>query len=125
MNSPRKLLGLVSMETRELATRHARRQGPSSCSAIVLNEHDRAARGRAHYLAWSTFLFVVLVVAPLAAAAIGRLRPRQWPGALLLIAAPLLILVFSLPQAILLWTEPDLDPDPVDPGSQTIYKVVP
>lgn len=96
---------------REQASLRARRDGQPPISTVVLDEHDRSVRDRAHYLSYSALLFVILVVVPVVAAGFGRLRRQLWPDAALLIAGALLILFFSLPQTILLWTEPDLEPE--------------
>lgn len=82
-----------------------------SPGSIILDEHDHAARDRAHYFAYTAIFWIVLLLAPEVVLKLSRLPLPQRPDAILLVAAPLLILFFSLPQTILLWTEPDLEPE--------------
>jgi hypothetical protein len=51
-------------------------------------------------------------------------NPARLEHFLFFASVPFAILFFSLPQAILLWTEPDLEPDPED-QSQTVVRIVP
>lgn len=89
-----------------------------------LDEYDIAARDRAHYLAYSALRWPAIL-----AALVGGLFLLDWPPerlahALLIASVPVAVLFFSLPQAILLWTEPDLDPDPVaQPQPATVRTV--
>lgn len=90
-----------------------------------LDEHDIARRDRAHYLAYSALRWPAIAAALFSLMFIMDSTPEKVAHILLILSVPVAVLFFSLPQTILLWTEPDLDPDPVDPGSQTIFKVVP
>ncbi|HUB18550.1 MAG TPA: hypothetical protein VL990_07935 [Acidobacteriaceae bacterium] len=89
-----------------------------------LDEHDIATRDRAHYLAYSALRW------PAIAALLGPLflldaSPAQVGRTVLILSVPFAVLFFSLPQAIILWTEPDLDPDAEERGPQTVVKVIP
>jgi hypothetical protein len=88
-----------------------------------LDEHDIATRDRAHYLAYSTLRWPAIAAALLAPIFLLDATPAQVGRILLIVSVPVSILFFSLPQAIILWTEPDLDPDSADSASQTVFKV--
>lgn len=94
-----------------------------------LDEHDIARRDRAHYLAYSVLRWPAILAVWLGLMFYMDWLPAHFAHVLLLVAPPLALLFFSLPQAILLWTEPDLDPDTVaDPQEQppqTVIRVVP
>ena len=89
------------------------------------DERERARRDHAHYLAWQQMGGVILL-ALIAAWFNGRnpITPvvgptmrtflHDLPYGLLVAAA---ILYFTLPQAILLWTEPDLIREPESAGA--------
>jgi len=80
-----------------------------------LDEHDIALRDRAHYLAYSALRWPAIL-----AAMFGFIffvmdaTPAQMGRVLLIASVPFAVLFFSLPQAIILWTDPDLEPDPVE-----------
>lgn len=93
--------------------------------AYRLDEHDIARRDRAHYLAYSALRWPAILAVGLGLMFYMDWLPAHFAHVLLLIAPPLALLFFSLPQAILLWTEPDLDPDPQDPPPQTVIRIVP
>lgn len=80
--------------------------------ALQPDEHDLQARDRAHYLAYATLRWIAIVVILIAAIALAGEPSAQAIRWLEPLAVPFVILFFSLPQAILLWTEPDLAPDP-------------
>lgn len=107
------------------ARERARREGRVPGIRIVLDEQDRAARDRAHYLAYRTFNWIILLLAIAVTDWVIRLPYQQRSDAILLIAAVAIVLHFSLPQTILLWTEPDVEPEPADPGTQTVLKAIP
>jgi hypothetical protein len=88
-----------------------------------LDEHDIATRDRAHYLAYSALRWPAIVAALCSPLFLLDATPAQVARLLLIVSVPVAVLFFSLPQAIILWTEPDLDPDPADSASQTVFKV--
>lgn len=90
-----------------------------------LDEHDLAVRDRAHYLAYSAFRWPAILAALFGGIFLFDATPEQLAHVLLMASVPVAALFFSLPQAIILWTEPDLEPDPEDSGTQTIYRAVP
>lgn len=97
---------------------------PPRPSDSAYDERDIAARDHAHYLGYSALRWTVIVFLVL-----GIFIVIDWPSArvaqlLLFLSVPFCIVFLSLPQAILLWTEPDLDPDPADPGTQTVFKPI-
>jgi hypothetical protein len=106
------------------ARERARQEGRTPRMRIRVDEQDRSARDRAHYLSYTAFNWILLMAVPLADWGM-RLPRQQRPDAFLLMAALAFILHFSLPQTILLWTEPDLDADLQDPGPQTVFKAIP
>lgn len=77
-----------------------------------LDEHDIAVRDRAHYLAYSALRWPAIVAALFGGFFLFDASPEQIGHVLLIASVPAAALFFSLPQAIILWTEPDLDPDP-------------
>jgi hypothetical protein len=93
--------------------------------ALRFDEHDMAMRDRAHYLAYAAMRWPILVSAMLVPAMIYTAGIAAFARLLLLLCFPFCVLFLSLPQAIILWTEPDLEPDPEDPGSQTVIRVYP
>lgn len=90
-----------------------------------LDEHDIARRDRAHYVAYSALRWPAIAAALFSLMFLMDSTPQKVAHILLVLSVPVAVLFFSLPQTILLRTEPDLDPDPVDSGSQTVFKVVP
>jgi hypothetical protein len=90
-----------------------------------LDEHDLATRDRAHYLAYSTLRWPAIVAALFSPLFLLDASPEKIARVLLLVSIAVAALFFSLPQAIVLWTEPDLDPDPEERGTQTVVKVIP
>lgn len=79
-----------------------------------LDEHDLAVRDRAHYLAYSALRWPAILAALFGGIYLFDAKPEQLAHVLLIASVPVAALFFSLPQAIILWTEPDLEPDPVD-----------
>ncbi|HTV81967.1 MAG TPA: hypothetical protein VME18_04910 [Acidobacteriaceae bacterium] len=97
---------------------------PPRPSGSAYDERDIATRDRAHYLAYSTLRWAMIILV------LGMMVNMDWPSArvaqiLLFLSVPFAVVFFSLPQAILLWCEPDLDPDPEDPGTQSVFKAIP
>jgi hypothetical protein len=86
-----------------------------------LDEHDIAVRDRAHYLAYAALRYPAMLAAMFGLIFMIDATPAQVEHVLFLASVPVAVLFFSLPQAIILWTEPDLDPDPEDPGTQTVF----
>lgn len=76
-----------------------------------LDEHDIAARDRAHYLAYSALRWPAILAALFGGLFLMDANPAQLGHILVIASVPFAALFFSLPQAILLWTEPDLDPE--------------
>ena len=103
--------------------------GPPRPSQSAYDERDIAARDRAHYLAYSILRWPAIVAALFGGVFLFDAKPEQLAHVLLIASVPVAALFFSLPQAILLWTEPDLDPDPLssEPGhaAQNVSRVVP
>lgn len=89
-----------------------------------LDEHDIARRDRAHYLAYSALRWPAIAAALFSLMFLMKNTPERVAHILLILSVPVALVFFSLPQTMLLWTEADLEPDPVDPGSQTVFKVV-
>lgn len=81
------------------------------------DEREIARRDRVHYQAYQA---VILLLCPIWLVATWENHPPHFisapllPILLYLIALPAILLAITLPQAILLWTEPDLAPDPED-----------
>jgi hypothetical protein len=90
-----------------------------------LDEHDIAARDRAHYLAYSTLRWPAIAAAIIAPIFLMETPPEQVARILYVLSVPVAALFFSLPQALLLWTEPDLEPDSADTGTQNVFKAIP
>jgi hypothetical protein len=90
-----------------------------------LDEHALHVRDRAHYLAYSTLRWPAMLAALLGPLLLLDASTERVAHLLLLASVPIAALFFSLPQAIILWTEPDLDPDPEERGTQTVVKVIP
>ena len=76
-----------------------------------LDEHDIAIRDRAHYLAYSTLRWPAIGAALFAPLFLMHSSSEQVAHILFLISVPVAALFFSLPQAIILWTEPDVEPE--------------
>jgi len=89
-----------------------------------LDEHDIAVRDRAHYLAYSALRWPAIVAALFGGIFLFDATPEQLGHVLVIASVPVAALFFSLPQAIILWTEPTLEPDPEDPGTQTVSRAV-
>lgn len=89
---------------------------PDDDRLLLNDERELQQRNLAHYKAYQVIGMALLV--PWFIAYLRMLRPQWWSGmtvsldqlfyALTLI---ILLLVFTLPQAILLWTEPDMETD--------------
>lgn len=90
-----------------------------------LDEHDIAARDRAHYLAYAALRWPAIAAALLGPLFLLDAPPEKLGHLLFLLSVPVAALFFSLPQAILLWTEPDLEPETADSGTQTVFKAIP
>jgi hypothetical protein len=76
-----------------------------------LDEHDIAVRDRAHYLAYSVLRWPAIVAALFGGIFLMDMTPAQFGRILVIASVPVAALFFSLPQAIILWTEPDLEPE--------------
>jgi hypothetical protein len=92
---------------------------------LRLDEHDIAARDRAHYLAYSALRWPAIAAALLGGIFLMDASPEKVAHALLIASVPVAALFFSLPQAILLWSEPDMEPDPEDPAPQSAISDAP
>lgn len=101
--------------------------GYAASPAIIdrLDEHDIARRDRAHYLAYSALRWPAIAAALFGMMFVLDRPPEAIAHILLILSVPFAVLFFSLPQTILLWTEPDLDPDPQEQPAQTIIRIVP
>jgi hypothetical protein len=89
------------------------------------DEHDIAVRDRAHYLAYSALRYPAMLAAMLGFIFLLDATPAQIEHLLLIASVPLAALFFSLPQAIILWTEPDLEPEPDDHDAKTAIGAAP
>lgn len=78
-----------------------------------LDEHDIALRDRAHYLAYSALRWPAIAAALFGGIVLFDSKPEQLAHVLYFMSVPVAVLFFSLPQAIILWREPDLVPDPI------------
>jgi len=90
------------------------------------DERDIATRDRAHYLAYSALRWMLIGLVLLGSVTVLI----EWSTAriaqlLLFLAVPFCVVFLSLPQAILLWTESDLEPDPQNQPPQTVIRIVP
>jgi|HubBroStandDraft_4_1064222.scaffolds.fasta_scaffold27458_3 hypothetical protein len=102
-----------------------RMRANGAASRLRVDEQDLYTRDRAHYLAyaatrWAVILFALfgpLVVYEIGISAFGRL--------LVVLCVPFCVLFLSLPQAIILWNEPDLEADPQEQEPQTVIRIVP
>lgn len=90
-----------------------------------LDEHDIALRDRAHYLAYSTLRWPAILATLFGAIFLIDATPQQLAHVLSIVAVPFAALFFSLPQAIILWREPDLEPDSLDFESQGMRQTLP
>ncbi|MGC2636174.1 MAG: hypothetical protein WA294_03280 [Acidobacteriaceae bacterium] len=79
-----------------------------------LDEHDIAVRDRAHYLAYSALRWPAILAALFGGIYLFDASPDQLAHVFLIASVPVAALFFSLPRAIILWTEPDLDAAPAD-----------
>ena len=78
------------------------------------DERELRQRDHAHYVAYQVLAFVVMIPMLFGSLRIAHARAFAWPGVttdqfyygLSIIAV---VLFLTLPQAILLWTEPDMD----------------
>lgn len=86
-----------------------------------LDEHALHVRDRAHYLAYSTLRWPAIAAALFCPFILLDASPEQIAHLFLIASVPVAALFFSLPQAIILWTEPDLDADPPEPETQTVF----
>jgi hypothetical protein len=102
-----------------------RMRANGAASRLRVDEQDVYTRDRAHYLAyaamrWALILFALfgpLVAYEIGISAFGRL--------LVVLCVPFCVLFLSLPQAIILWNEPDLEADPQEQEPQTVIRIVP
>ncbi len=92
------------------------------------DERETARRDRVHYQAYQA---IVVLFCPIWLIAMWQNRPPHFvqpallPALLYVLVLPIILLAITLPQAILLWTEPDLEPDPAEPSAQTAVKLIP
>jgi len=98
---------------------------PRLTSIDRLDEHDIALRDRAHYLAYSALRWPAILAALFGGFFLFDASPEQIGHALLVASVPIAVLFFSLPQAIILWTEPDFESDPEDLPSQAVLPGIP
>ena len=78
------------------------------------DEREQGQRDRAHYLAYQMLIFVLMPLWLAASWASHESRLLAWlpmPSAVLVygLVRAMIALAITLPQAILLWTEPDMD----------------
>jgi peptidoglycan/LPS O-acetylase OafA/YrhL len=91
--------------------------GTPDTSAWKNDERELARRDAAHYLAYQPLAIAFLLVLPLAAWAV---HPPHWASVAVLlnlilsVALIASVLAVTLPSAIILWTEPDIDTQSVD-----------
>jgi hypothetical protein len=78
---------------------------------LRVDEHDLHTRDRAHYLAYAILRWAVVLFSLFAPLVIYAAGPDAFARLLSLLCFPFCVLFLSLPQAIILWTEPDLEPD--------------
>jgi hypothetical protein len=81
------------------------------------DERDLARRDRAHYRAYGVLIAIITLALILSDEPVYHaisMATQQKIVFVLLQAGYLL--AFTLPQAIIIWTEPDLEPDPADPA---------
>lgn len=90
-----------------------------------LDEQDIATRDRAHYLAYSALRWPAIAAALFSPLFLLDATPAQVGRILFLISVPLAVVFFSLPQAIILWQEPDIEPDPEQHPTQTVVRILP
>jgi hypothetical protein len=80
---------------------------------IRLDERDVNLRNTAHYKAYSALRWIIFLVFVFTAFPLPRepffLRP--------FLLSTLFLVVWSLPQTIILWTEPDMEADSEEPGA--------
>jgi hypothetical protein len=91
---------------------------------IRIDEHDLQVRDRAHYLAYSALRWPAIAAALFGPLFLLDATTLQVSRILLLISVPFAVLFFSLPRAIILWTETNLDPDSEE-QDQTVYRAIP
>ncbi|HEY6446241.1 MAG TPA: hypothetical protein VIY53_07275 [Acidobacteriaceae bacterium] len=94
-------------------------------SQLRVDEHDLHARDLAHYKAYAAIRGAIVLFALFAPLMISTAGPGVFARLVSLLCFPFCVLFLSLPQAIILWTEPDQEPDPEDPRFQTVYRAVP
>jgi hypothetical protein len=90
-----------------------------------LDEHDIAVRDRAHYLAYSALRWPAILAALFGALYLYDASPEQFAHVLLVASVPFAVLFFSLPQSIILWTEPELAPDSAESSPQSLSVLSP
>jgi hypothetical protein len=89
-------------------------------SHYVVDERDDQMRDRAHYLAYSILRWPLILVLIFSELWIMDAKPEQVAHWLLILSVPLAVIFLSLPQAILLWTEPDIEPDEHELGGTAL-----
>ena len=76
-----------------------------------VDERDLRVRNQAHYTAYSVMRALGLICT-LVIVAVVVLDPRRLVALVAFLLYPAYALLMSLPQAVLLWTEPDPEPEP-------------
>jgi hypothetical protein len=94
---------------------HPYLSGSPVIDPIRIDEHDLQVRDRAHYLAYSALRWPAIAAALFGPLFLLDATTLQVSRILLLISVPFAVLFFSMPRAIILWTETDLDPDSEEP----------
>ncbi len=109
----------------ELELRYSGALGHPDPEEYRNDERELARRDRVHYQAYQGIIVLLAVIWLIATW--EQHPPHFLPAGLLpillyLIVLPAILLAITLPQAILLWTEPDLDPDPApEEAAATIH----
>ena len=84
---------------------------PEDDRSFLNDERELAQRDHAHYLAYQAIAVAVVILWFLS----GFVNKPGWAAAIVAslpgLTGTILLLIFTLPQAILLWTEPDMDED--------------
>jgi len=85
---------------------------PASPSLYRNDERELQLRDRAHYRAYQVVLMLFAPIWLLSLWTPHLISPALLPHLVLLLATAGVILSITLPQALILWTEPDMYPEP-------------